>query len=96
MKKTKIHDKRLRNHLKKKEFDLLFNKLLLINTKVSILFKVLSLFKVKKTGLFLTKINNICVITNRARSVYKGLKISRIVLRRLGSEGLIPGLQKSS
>jgi small subunit ribosomal protein S14 len=43
-----------------------------------------------------TRIRNRCEITGRPRGVYRKLKMSRIALRDLGSEGLIPGLVKSS
>ena len=39
---------------------------------------------------------NRCEITGRPRAVYRKHKLSRIVLRELGSKGLIPGLVKSS
>ena len=37
-----------------------------------------------------------CQITGRPHGVYRKLKISRIALRRLGLEGKIPGMVKSS
>jgi len=43
-----------------------------------------------------TRIRNRCEVTGRPRGVYRKLKMSRIALRDLGSEGLIPGLVKSS
>jgi small subunit ribosomal protein S14 len=43
-----------------------------------------------------TRIRNRCEITGRPRGVYRKLKMSRIALRDLGSQGLIPGLVKSS
>ncbi len=43
-----------------------------------------------------TRIRNRCVVSGRARSVYRKMKMSRIALRELGSKGLIPGLVKSS
>lgn len=39
---------------------------------------------------------NRCEVTGRPRAVYRKLKMSRIALRELGSNGLIPGLVKSS
>lgn len=42
------------------------------------------------------RIRNRCEITGRPRAVYRKLKMSRIALRELGSQGLIPGLVKSS
>jgi small subunit ribosomal protein S14 len=43
-----------------------------------------------------TRIRNRCLISGRPRGVYRKLKMSRIALRQLGSEGKIPGLVKSS
>ena len=43
-----------------------------------------------------TRIRNRCEVTGRPRGVYRKLKMSRIALRDFGSEGLIPGLVKSS
>jgi small subunit ribosomal protein S14 len=42
------------------------------------------------------RVRNRCEITGRARAYYRKLKMSRIALRELGSQGLIPGLVKSS
>ena len=43
-----------------------------------------------------TRIRNRCEATGRPRAFYRKLKMSRIALRDLGSQGLIPGLVKSS
>ena len=42
------------------------------------------------------RIRNRCEITGRPRGVYRKLKISRIALRELASQGKIPGMTKSS
>ena len=42
------------------------------------------------------RIRNRCEITGRPRAYYRKLGMSRIALRELGSQGLIPGLVKSS
>jgi small subunit ribosomal protein S14 len=42
------------------------------------------------------RIRNRCELTGRPRGTYRKLKLSRIALRELGSQGLIPGLVKSS
>ncbi|MBY0407074.1 MAG: 30S ribosomal protein S14 [Rickettsiales bacterium] len=39
---------------------------------------------------------NRCELTGRARGTYRKFKLSRIMLRELGSFGRIPGLTKSS
>ena len=43
-----------------------------------------------------TRIRNRCEITGRPRSYYRKLGMSRIALRELGSQDLIPDLVKSS
>lgn len=43
-----------------------------------------------------TRIRNRCEVTGRPRGFYRKMKMSRIALRELGSEGKIPGLVKSS
>jgi small subunit ribosomal protein S14 len=39
---------------------------------------------------------NRCEVTGRPRGYYRKVKMSRIALRELGSQGKIPGLVKSS
>ena len=43
-----------------------------------------------------TKIHNRCLVTGRAKSVYRKFKISRIELRELALKGSIPGYSKKS
>ncbi|MCT7375112.1 30S ribosomal protein S14 [Chelativorans salis] len=43
-----------------------------------------------------TRIRNRCDVTGRPRAYYRKLRMSRIALRELGNNGLIPGLVKSS
>ena len=43
-----------------------------------------------------TRIRNRCQVTGRPRAFYRKLKMSRIALRELGSQGQIPGMVKSS
>jgi small subunit ribosomal protein S14 len=42
------------------------------------------------------RVRNRCEITGRPRGYYRKMKMSRIALRELGNQGLIPGLVKSS
>ena len=42
------------------------------------------------------RVRNRCQISGRPHAVYRKLKISRIALRKLGLEGKIPGMIKSS
>lgn len=43
-----------------------------------------------------TRIRNRCGVSGRPRGYYRKLNLSRIALREMGNEGLIPGLVKSS
>ncbi|PZX12295.1 small subunit ribosomal protein S14 [Palleronia aestuarii] len=43
-----------------------------------------------------TRLHNRCQLTGRPHGYYRKLKMSRIALRDLGSDGQIPGLVKSS
>ena len=42
------------------------------------------------------RVRNRCQVTGRPRGVYRKMKMSRIAVRELGNQGLIPGLVKSS
>lgn len=42
------------------------------------------------------RVRNRCQLTGRPHGFYRKFKLSRIALRELGSQGLIPGLVKSS
>ena len=42
------------------------------------------------------RVKNRCIITGRAKSVYKNFRVSRIILKQFGLSGRIPGLQKAS
>jgi len=43
-----------------------------------------------------TRIRNRCEVTGRPRGFYRKLRMSRIALRDLASQGMIPGMVKSS
>ena len=43
-----------------------------------------------------TRLHNHCQLTGRPRAYYRKLKMSRIMLRDLASNGQIPGMVKSS
>ncbi len=52
--------------------------------------------KMKKKPKYSTRRVNRCQITGRARGVYRKFGISRIVLRELALQGMIPGMRKAS
>ncbi|MFY0622411.1 MAG: 30S ribosomal protein S14 [Pelagimonas sp.] len=43
-----------------------------------------------------TRLHNRCQLTGRPHAYYRKLRISRIMLRELGSNGKLPGVVKSS
>ena len=43
-----------------------------------------------------TRLHNRCLVSGRPKAYYRKLKMSRIALRELGSQGLLPGVVKSS
>ena len=43
-----------------------------------------------------SRIRNRCEITGRPRAFYRKLRMSRIALRDLASQGMVPGMVKSS
>jgi len=42
------------------------------------------------------RVRNRCEVSGRARGYYRKLRMSRIALRELGNQGMVPGLVKSS
>lgn len=52
--------------------------------------------KMKQTPKFSTRKRNRCQLTGRARGVYRKFGISRIMLRELALQGMIPGMRKAS
>ncbi len=45
---------------------------------------------------FSTRKRNRCELTGRSRGVYRKFRISRIMLRELALQGMIPGMRKAS
>lgn len=43
-----------------------------------------------------TRVRNRCALTGRSRGNYRKFGVSRLMLRELASQGLIPGVTKSS
>ena len=43
-----------------------------------------------------TRIRNRCEVTGRPRAFYRKLKVSRLALREMANQGLVPGMTKSS
>lgn len=49
-----------------------------------------------KSKIFPNKLRNRCVLTGRSRGIYNFFKISRIMIKDLASQGLLPGVKKAS
>jgi small subunit ribosomal protein S14 len=43
-----------------------------------------------------TRLRRLCALTGRPRAVYRKFMVSRIVLRDMALDGLIPGMKKAS
>ncbi|MDR1475216.1 MAG: 30S ribosomal protein S14 [Holosporales bacterium] len=43
-----------------------------------------------------TRIRNRCEITGRARGYYRKFRVSRIMIREMAAQGIIPGMRKAS
>ena len=52
--------------------------------------------QMKREPKFSTRKRNRCQITGRSRGVYRKFGVSRIVLRELALQGMIPGMRKAS
>ncbi len=52
--------------------------------------------EMKRTSKYKTRRVNRCEITGRARGYYRKFRVSRIMLRELALQGLIPGMRKAS
>ena len=50
----------------------------------------------KKEPKYSTRKKNRCELTGRARGYYRKFRISRIMLRELALQGIIPGMRKAS
>jgi ribosomal protein S14 len=82
-----------RIQFKNKEHVLLLRKLIGRTPQVSRFYKKSRLSLVESLE---TRINNCCIITGRTRAVYKGFKVSRFILKGMGSVGYLPGVRLSS
>lgn len=95
-----IKDKKKRNLYNKTELFQKVLKILFLYNKDSfnylkLVIKNFIYIKIIK-NMYCSQIKNYCVISGRSRAIYKKLKISRIILKNLGSEGLFFGLKKGS
>lgn len=52
--------------------------------------------RMTRTEKFSTRQKNRCQLTGRSRGYYRKFRISRIMLRELALQGMIPGMRKAS
>jgi small subunit ribosomal protein S14 len=53
-------------------------------------------FKAKQKPKFSTRLKRRCELCGRPRAVYRKFRVCRLCLRKLASEGKVPGLKKAS
>ncbi len=83
----------LKNELKRLQY-----KFLIKNQSINKEFRseyIQKLNKLNKNGIKI-KVQNRCVLTGRAKSVYRLFRLSRIKFRELASQGMLPGVTKAS
>lgn len=88
-------DSKKRNYYKTAEIFQRVSKVIILYTN-KLPIKLLTQNTFFKSSLFKSEIKNYCVVSGRPRSIYRKLKISRIVLRALGGSGLFFGFKKAS
>lgn len=98
MKKLYIKDKNRRHFFSKLEKKKLILKYIFNNLKLSGKIRSQAYLQYINMVYFNshTKIRNRCVMSNRARSVYRDFKISRIFFKRYALEGNLMGVKKAS
>jgi small subunit ribosomal protein S14 len=72
-------------------------KYLILNTK-NMIKKTKLLIQLRKMpkDSSITRMRNYCILTGKARSVYRDFRLSRHQIRRLASQGDLVGIRKSS
>ena len=94
MKKRFRSDLRLRKVYQQKEFINIFLKKLHHKKKLTNVTKVVNLQA--NSQLKKTRIKNFCLISGRSRSTYRNYKISRLEMKKLIENGVLPGFSKGS
>lgn len=94
----KIKDLKKRNLYNKYEVKRLEYLSSIHNLEAPIMLRISSSKKLNKLprNSCLCRVRNRCVLTGRARGMYRFLRMSRIMIREIGSRGDIMGLVKSS
>jgi small subunit ribosomal protein S14 len=97
--KTLIEKDKKRRYLTKKyEFKRLLLKYIIFNQSLDSFYRQHAQYLLNKLpkDSSRVRVKNRCIITGRAKSVYRQFRVSRIVLKNFGLNGVIPGLRKAS
>jgi len=91
-------DKKRRELFRKNELKRNYLKAIINNSSISGHTKLNAMLKLTRMpkDSSVVRVKNRCIITGRARSVYRDFKISRIILRKYAHSGLLPGIHKAS
>jgi len=96
---SRPYDKKLRRNFSRTELNRLKFMYFFVLPNLSLMQKRYCLLKFNRSSLsklsFITKIQTRCVITLRSKAVYNKFKLSRLQLKKYGSNGLLMGLRKS-
>ncbi len=77
---------------RKKLKDIIYNRELSIEDRISATFKLAQMPRNSAK----IRVRNRCELTGRSRGFYRKFSMSRIMLRELGNNGLVPGVTKAS
>jgi len=91
-------DKNRRHIYKRLEKKRLILNYIKSNLNLDYTIRNIAFFKLRKISLLssVSKIKNRCVLSNRARAVYKKFRLSRIFFKKYALRGLIMGAKKAS
>ena len=98
MKSKNFRDRNLRLFFKKNEYKIKILKAIFEDLNLPKSFRYKLHFYINSLIKFASsvKIKNRCLITGRSKSVLKNIHISRLMFRKMVSEGNLPGIKKSS
>nr|QFO87181.1 ribosomal protein S14 [Eustigmatos cf. polyphem] len=93
-----VHDKKVRLVFFKYEKIRLILKVIIKNTNINLNIRQKAFLALLKLPIksSIVRIRNRCVVTGRGRFILSSFSLSRLMLRKLAFEGLIPNIQKSS
>jgi len=98
MKSKYYRDRNIRLFFKKNEYKIKIVKALFEDTVLSKTLRYKLRFflnSLSKFGISI-RIKNRCLLTSRSRSLIKPFNVSRLIFRKMVSEGSLPGVRKSS